>query len=136
MNRNSIVDFVCDMTFFLNFQQVLVGSFLPGHQQEAKPKKQRLEPIQAVIPATVNSMPVQATIPATAIPATAIPATVNSTPREEMPGTNGGPNLNLTSPSSFHGDSWSSLNSMQAPRNLDIENKLPSSEGEAKGPSQ
>ena len=90
-----------------------MGSFLPGHQQEAKPKKQRLEPVQAAIPGTVNSMP-----------------------REEMPGTNGGPNLNLTSsPSSFHGDSWASLNSMQAPRNLDIENRLlPSSEGgEARG---
>ncbi|KAJ6294537.1 hypothetical protein OIU76_022588 [Salix suchowensis] len=34
--------------------QVVVGSFLPGHQQESKNKKQRIESAPAVIPATIN----------------------------------------------------------------------------------
>ncbi|KAL5570030.1 hypothetical protein UlMin_026605 [Ulmus minor] len=36
--------------------QVVVGSFLPGHQQEQKPKKQRIEPISVISPPIVNTV--------------------------------------------------------------------------------
>ena len=34
-----------------------MGSLLPGHQQEQKPNKQRIEPVLAAIPTTMNSIP-------------------------------------------------------------------------------
>lgn len=36
--------------------QVVVGSFLPGHQQEQKPKKQRIEPISPISPPIISTV--------------------------------------------------------------------------------
>ncbi|KAL9373094.1 hypothetical protein Peur_035338 [Populus x canadensis] len=74
--------------------QVVVGSFLLGHQQESKHKKQRIEPALAVIPAT-------------------IPATINVISPEEMKGSYGGVRP-IAIPSPLHGDNPASLNPMQA----------------------
>ncbi|XP_021725306.1 AT-hook motif nuclear-localized protein 6-like [Chenopodium quinoa] len=69
--------------------QVVLGSFLPGHHQEHKPKKQRAEPATtAAIPAIIN----------------------NQVPE----GGYGGQKVNFTSPPpSFHTDNLPSMNSMQ-----------------------
>ncbi|KAJ6671972.1 AT-HOOK MOTIF NUCLEAR-LOCALIZED PROTEIN 9 [Salix viminalis] len=74
--------------------QVVVGSFLLGHQQESKHKKQRIELAPAVIPAT-------------------IPATINVVSSEEMKGSYGVVRP-VVIPSPFHGDNPASLNPMQA----------------------
>ncbi|KAJ6978108.1 DNA binding protein [Populus alba x Populus x berolinensis] len=74
--------------------QVVVGSFLLGHQQESKHKKQRIEPALAVIPAT-------------------IPATINVISPEEMKGSYGGVRP-IAIPSPLHGDNPASLKPMQA----------------------
>ncbi|KAK9103563.1 hypothetical protein Sjap_020817 [Stephania japonica] len=82
--------------------QVVVGSFLPCTQQEPKPKKQKVE---------LSS----ATSPTMAVP-------ISSADMEE--GYNGQgqrssstPKPTLAPSSSFHGDSWATLHSMQEPRN-------------------
>ncbi|GLT49269.1 hypothetical protein SLA2020_228380 [Shorea laevis] len=74
--------------------QVVVGSFLLGHQQEQKHKKQRTESMPVVTPAIVN--------------------TVSS---EELKTSHGGVKPALTSTLSFHGDSSASLNPTQGIRN-------------------
>ena len=71
-----------------------MGSFLLGHQQESKHKKQRIELAPAVIPAT-------------------IPATINVVSSEEMKGSFGVVRP-VVIPTPFHGDNPASLNPMQA----------------------
>ncbi|XP_057509089.1 AT-hook motif nuclear-localized protein 1-like [Actinidia eriantha] len=87
--------------------QVVVGSFLPGHQQEQKPKKQKFE-------------------------GTAIfsPSVANHNSGEGTEGGYGGPKPNLTPLSFFHGDNTASPNSVHVPKNLATENdaSLPRSE--------
>ncbi|KAF8413053.1 hypothetical protein HHK36_001029 [Tetracentron sinense] len=92
--------------------QVVVGSFLPGSQHVQKPKKQKTEPTSA------------------ATPTAAIP--ISSAEMEEGYGGQGQhssavPKPNLASSSSFRGDNWASLHSMQDTRNsaTDINISLP-----------
>lgn len=66
--------------------QVVVGSFLPGHQQEHKPKKQRIES---------GTSPI-------------VPIIVNSVTGEEIKGYSGLKPIMMTT--SFHGDNSNSLN--------------------------
>ncbi|XP_059629458.1 AT-hook motif nuclear-localized protein 1-like [Cornus florida] len=88
--------------------QVVVGSFLPGHHQEQKPKKQKFEPAPAF---------------------TITPS--NLTPREVIEGSYGGPKPNLTSSASFQGENIASVNSVQASKNLATENNISLSGGES-----
>ncbi|KAA8539836.1 hypothetical protein F0562_026528 [Nyssa sinensis] len=81
--------------------QVVVGSFLPGHQQEQKPKKHRFEAAVAFTPTPVNSIPGEGT-----------------------EGVYAGPKPNLTSSSSFHGENMALLNSMQGSKSLATENNI------------
>ncbi|XP_041007444.1 AT-hook motif nuclear-localized protein 6-like isoform X2 [Juglans microcarpa x Juglans regia] len=67
--------------------QVIVGSFLPGHQQEQKPKKQRIESTSTMTPIHANLL---------------------ST--EETNGVYGRERPVLTSSTAFHGDNSASLN--------------------------
>ncbi|CAK7337097.1 unnamed protein product [Dovyalis caffra] len=91
--------------------QVVVGSFLPGHQQESKNKKQRIEPTPSVIPTTIHVIS-----------------------PEEMKGSFGGVRpVALPSPS-FHGDNPASLNHMQAFRDPPSDNKTSSPDDGSKGP--
>ncbi|VVA10980.1 PREDICTED: AT-hook motif nuclear-localized [Prunus dulcis] len=91
--------------------QVVVGSFLPGHQQEQKPKKQRLEPVSSSI----------------------VPIVVNAVSGEEMK-VCGGVKPILTSPS-FHGNNSTSVNPMHSFKNSAPESKSLSEE-ESKGLGQ
>lgn len=91
--------------------QVVVGSFLPGHQQEAKPKKQRIEPTTTI---------------------TLTPA--NPLCGEETKVVYGGESPILTS-TAFHGDNSASLNQNRF-RNLAADIKTTIPEEESKGPSQ
>ncbi|XP_031274518.1 AT-hook motif nuclear-localized protein 6-like [Pistacia vera] len=96
--------------------QVVVGSFLPGHQQEQKHKKQKTVPAPVVttpIPMTITTLPVV----------------------EEIKGSYGGVKPIVTS-SSFLGDNSASLNPLQGFKNLAADNKTPSPSEESKGPSQ
>ncbi|XP_062073296.1 AT-hook motif nuclear-localized protein 7-like [Humulus lupulus] len=94
--------------------QVVVGSFLPGHQQEQKPKKQRLEPIlAAVIPTPV----------------------INSISGEETRVLYGGVKPMVTS-AAFSVDNSPSLNPIQGYRNLGPEMKSSLAEEESKSLSQ
>ncbi|XVE58678.1 hypothetical protein DITRI_Ditri04bG0188000 [Diplodiscus trichospermus] len=86
--------------------QVVVGSFLLGHQQEQKHKKQRTEPAAAVVSPTV----------------------VHTSSTEEIKVSYGGVKPILTSPS-FHGVSSGTSNPIQGFRNSAIDNKS-SSAGE------
>lgn len=88
-----------------------MGSFLPGHQQEQKPKKQRLEPVSSSI----------------------VPIVVNAVSGEEMK-VCGGVKPILTSPS-FHGNNSTSVNPMHSFKNSAPESKSLSEE-ESKGPGQ
>ena len=90
-------------------EQVVVGSFLPGHQQEQKHKKQRTEPAASVVSPTV----------------------VHTMSSEEIKVSYGGVKPILTSPS-FHGDSSGTLNPIQGFRNSVIDNKSPSAGEESK----
>ncbi|XP_022774480.1 AT-hook motif nuclear-localized protein 3-like [Durio zibethinus] len=92
--------------------QVVVGSFLPGHQQEQKHKKQRTEPVATVVS----------------------PTAVHTMPSEEIKVSYGGVKPILTSPS-FRGDSSGTLNPIQGFRNSDIDNKSSSAGEEPKGHS-
>ncbi|KAH7537911.1 hypothetical protein FEM48_Zijuj03G0143100 [Ziziphus jujuba var. spinosa] len=78
--------------------QVVVGSFLPGHQQEQKPKKQRVESVSAV------SLPIVTTISC-----------------EEIKGGYGVKPI-LTS-TGFHTDNSSTVNTIQGYKNTAPENK-------------
>ncbi|XP_041002721.1 AT-hook motif nuclear-localized protein 6-like [Juglans microcarpa x Juglans regia] len=93
--------------------QVVVGSFLPGHQQEQKPKKQRIEPISTVIPALPNPLRV-----------------------EETKGVYGGEKAILKSFTPLHGDSSACLNPIQGFRSLAADIKTSMPEEESKGASQ
>lgn len=73
--------------------QVIVGSFIPGHQQEQNPKKQRCEHAATFA----------------AIPATQIY-------EERTDGAYAGPSTNFTSPTPFPGDNTVSLNSIHSSR--------------------
>ena len=92
-------------------EQVVVGSFLPGHQQEQKLKKQRMEPAASV----------------------ASPTAVHTMSSEEIKVSYGGVKPILTSPS-FHGDSSGTLNPWGF-RNSAIDNKSSSAGEESKGNS-
>ncbi|EOY22962.1 AT hook motif DNA-binding family protein [Theobroma cacao] len=91
--------------------QVVVGSFLPGHQQEQKHKKQRTEPAAAVVS----------------------PTAVHTMSTEEIKVSYGGVRPILTSP--FPGDNLGTLNPIQAFRNSAIDNKSSSAGEESKGHS-
>ncbi|GKV33711.1 hypothetical protein SLEP1_g42178 [Rubroshorea leprosula] len=80
--------------------QVVVGSFLPGHQLEQKHKKQRTESIPVVTPAIVNTIAA-----------------------EETKASYGGVKPFLTSTLSFHGDGSASLNPIQGIRPSAVDNK-------------
>ncbi|XP_043698178.1 AT-hook motif nuclear-localized protein 1 [Telopea speciosissima] len=92
--------------------QVVVGSFLPSTQQELKPKKQKTDPASS------------------ATPNTAIP--ISSADMEESYGGQGQrtatPKSNVATGSSFRGDNWGPIRSMQDSRNstTDINISLPS----------
>lgn len=92
-------------------EQVVVGSFLPGHQQEQKHKKQRTEPAAAVVS----------------------PTAVHTMSTEEIKVSYGGVRPILTSP--FPGDNLGTLNPIQAFRNSAIDNKSSSAGEESKGHS-
>lgn len=88
--------------------QVVLGSFLPGHAQEQKPKKQRMEPVTPVIPAIVNQAP------------------------EGIYG--GGQKVNFSSPPpSFHTENLPSMNSTQHDPMMDLEadNNVSTPEGDS-----
>ncbi|KAH7557493.1 hypothetical protein ACOSP7_027265 [Xanthoceras sorbifolium] len=91
--------------------QVVVGSFLPGHQQEQKHKKQRTDPAPVVV----------------------TPITVTHLSAEDLKGGYSGVKPILTSSSSFHGDNSASLNPMQGFRNLAADSKTSSPDEESKG---
>ncbi|PON70014.1 PPC domain containing protein [Parasponia andersonii] len=92
--------------------QVVVGSFLPGHQQEQKPKKQRIEPIAAITPPIINTVT-----------------------GEETRAFYGGVKPIVTS-AAYNIDNSSSLNSIHGYRNLAPEIKSPLPEEESKSLSQ
>ncbi|GAB4825995.1 AT-hook motif nuclear-localized protein 1 [Ancistrocladus abbreviatus] len=87
--------------------QVVLGSFLPGHQQEQKPKKNRVDASAAPI----------------------IPATVTPINRESMDGGYGGQKMDFTSPPQLQPDSMGSLNPTP-------DNNVSSPEGESNDDSQ
>ncbi|XAR71789.1 hypothetical protein NMG60_11018203 [Bertholletia excelsa] len=96
--------------------QVVVGSFLPGHQLEQKPKKQKLEPTPKF---------------------TLTP--VNHTSGEGTEVAYGGPklnSLNLTPPSSLGGENVATTNSIQVSKNSATENELSFPRRDSKEPSQ
>ncbi|CAK9184956.1 unnamed protein product [Ilex paraguariensis] len=93
--------------------QVVLGSFLPGHQQEQKPKKQRFEHTAAF---------------------TLTPANRLSEGGSE--GAYSGPKPTFTTSSSFHEDNPASLNSMNGSKISASENNVSLSGGEPKDPSQ
>ncbi|XP_022737526.1 AT-hook motif nuclear-localized protein 3-like [Durio zibethinus] len=92
--------------------QVVVGSFLPGHQQEQKHKKQRTEPAAAVVS----------------------PMAVHTMSADGIKVSCSGVKAILTSPS-FRGDSSGTFNLIQGLRNSTIDNKSSSSGEESKGHS-
>ncbi|XP_044467720.1 AT-hook motif nuclear-localized protein 6-like [Mangifera indica] len=95
--------------------QVIVGSFLPGHQQEQKHKKQRTQPAPVIT--------------------TPIPMTITTLPGEEIKGSYSGVKPIITS-SSFLRDGSASLNPVQGFKNVAADNKRPSPGEESKGPCQ
>ena len=92
-----------------------MGSFLLGHQQEQKHKKQRTEPAAAVVS----------------------PMAEHTMYTEEVRVSYGGVKPILTSPS-FHGDGSGTLKPIQGFRNSAVDNKSSSAGEESKGhsPSQ
>jgi hypothetical protein len=90
-----------------------VGSFLPGHQQEQKPKKQRIEPTSTI---------------------TITPA--NPLCDEETRGVYGGVKPIITTSTAFHGDNSPSINPIQGFRNSVVDIKTSMPEEGSKGPSQ
>ncbi|XP_059449965.1 AT-hook motif nuclear-localized protein 6 [Corylus avellana] len=94
--------------------QLVVGSFLPGHQQEQKPKKHRIEP----------------TFTMTFTPAKGLSS-------EETKGVYGGEKPALTSSTAFHGGNTAALNPIQGFGKLGAEIKTSSMpEEESKGLNQ
>ncbi|KAJ9171276.1 hypothetical protein P3X46_014665 [Hevea brasiliensis] len=89
--------------------QVVVGSFLPGNQQDPKPKKLKIDSVPA------------ATTPAPAIVASPVPAASNPEREENMGGNR------QQNPSSFRRQDWTAMQSMQDMRTsvTDINISLP-----------
>ncbi|KAI3471066.1 hypothetical protein Pfo_027729 [Paulownia fortunei] len=81
--------------------QVVIGSFLPGHQQEQKPKKPKFEHTISFGPITANPISEERYEPAYS-----------------------GPKPNLTTSASFHGDNLTSLDSMHRSKTTDPENNV------------
>ncbi|KAL2558517.1 AT-hook motif nuclear-localized protein 6-like [Forsythia ovata] len=81
--------------------QVVLGSFIPGHQQEQKPKKPKYEHTIAFTPSPANPIS-----------------------EERHEGTYGGLKPNLTSSASFHGDNSASTNSMHGSKGTNPENNV------------
>ncbi|CAI9774991.1 unnamed protein product [Fraxinus pennsylvanica] len=79
--------------------QVVLGSFIPGHQQEQKPKKPKYEHTIAFTQSLANPIS-----------------------EERYEGAYNGPKPNLTSSTSFHGDNSASMNSMHGSKGKDPEN--------------
>ncbi|XVE64111.1 hypothetical protein DITRI_Ditri07aG0075500 [Diplodiscus trichospermus] len=92
--------------------QVVVGSFLLGHQQEQKHKKRRTEPVAAVVS----------------------PTAVHTMSSEEIKVSYGGLKPILTA-ASFQGDNSVTLNPIQGFRNSAIDNRSSSAGEESKGRS-
>ncbi|MCD7459065.1 hypothetical protein HAX54_039948 [Datura stramonium] len=94
--------------------QVVVGSFIPGHQQEQNLKKQSFEHAATLA----------------AIPATQIY-------EERTDGAYTRPNSNFTSPTPFPGDNTISLNSIHSSRISEVENNIymPGKESNKQSPS-
>lgn len=90
-----------------------MASFLPGHQQEQKPKKHRIEP---------------------AFTMTFTPA--NALSSEETKGVYGGEKPTVTSSTAFHGGNSASLNPIQGFGKLAAETKTSMPEEESKGLNQ
>lgn len=90
-----------------------MGSFLPGHQQESKPKKQRIEPAPAVFPTTINVIS-----------------------PEQLKVSYGGVKPVVIHSQSFNGDNQAPLNPMQAFREPSSNNRTSSADGESRGPDQ
>ncbi|PIN18192.1 hypothetical protein CDL12_09141 [Handroanthus impetiginosus] len=82
--------------------QVVIGSFLPGQEQEQKPKKTKYEH-------TISFAPV--------------PANPLSEERYESPYS--GPKPNLTTSVSYHGDNLTSVNSMHGSKPTEPKNNAP-----------
>ncbi|KAI4347449.1 hypothetical protein L6164_008262 [Bauhinia variegata] len=91
--------------------QVVVGSFLPGHQQEQKAKKQKVEHITTITPTHVNAIT-----------------------DEGIKVSFGGVKPIMT-PAAFQGDSITSFNNVQGPRISSDDDKTPLPEKES-NPSQ
>lgn len=91
--------------------QVVIGSFLPGHQQEQKPKKQRLEPTTAFAPIPLYSI----------------------SGEQGTEGAYSGSKPNLTS-TPFHIENLApaSVNSNHGLKNLSMENNISSAAAEPK----
>ncbi|XP_022891029.1 AT-hook motif nuclear-localized protein 7 [Olea europaea var. sylvestris] len=79
--------------------QVVLGSFIPGHQQEQKPKKPKYEHSIAFTQSPANPIS-----------------------EERFEGAYGGQKPNLTSSASFHGDNSASLDLMHVSMGTDPEN--------------
>lgn len=93
--------------------QVVVGSFLPGHQLEQKHKKQRTELAPIVTPISVSVLSA-----------------------EEIKGGYSGIKPIVTSSAIFPGDNSASLNPMHGSRTLSFDNKTSSLDDDSKGPGQ
>ncbi|GAV89414.1 DUF296 domain-containing protein [Cephalotus follicularis] len=93
--------------------QVVVGSFLPGHQQVQKHKKQRTEPAPAINPTIVNAISV-----------------------DEVKGTYVAVKPIITTSPAFHGDNLASPNTLQGFRNSTADNRTSSATEESREPSQ
>ncbi|KAH9647493.1 at-hook motif nuclear-localized protein 3 [Citrus sinensis] len=93
--------------------QVVVGSFLPGHQLEQKHKKQRTELAPIVTPISVSVLSA-----------------------EEIKGGYSGIKPIVTSSAIFPGDNSASLNTMHGSRTLSFDNKTSSLDDDSKGPGQ
>ncbi|KAM3309141.1 AT-hook motif nuclear-localized protein 6 [Capsicum chacoense] len=81
--------------------QIVVGSFIPGHQGEQNPKKQRFEHAATFA---------------------AVPAT--QTYEERTDGAYTGPSTNFTSPTPFPGENTVSMNSIHSSRISSLENNI------------
>ncbi|KAF5731099.1 hypothetical protein HS088_TW19G00703 [Tripterygium wilfordii] len=96
--------------------QVVVASFLPGHQQEQKHKKQRSEPAVVATPITTNALSVISA--------------------EELKQAYGGINPTVAPSSSFRGDKSASLNPLQGFSNSAADDKTSSPGDDSNGPDQ
>lgn len=89
-----------------------MGSFLTGNQHEQKPKKQKIEPISAATPTA-------------AVPISSVEMEEPFGGQGQRPSATVTPKPNLSSPTSFRGDNWSSLPSDSRNKTTDINVSLP-----------